>query len=136
MYAPVIQHAFVCHECGHGQLGDRGVQEPRTAYPSNAAWAAAQRAAFDAGRGWDGRTFVMAPLGADNVDCPHADKHGGALPLSEADQLRAELAELKAQFTALATGKPVDAGAAMTTKPDTIANLVTQLKALNAPVAG
>src|SRR6266850_7248868 len=91
-FAPVVQHAFVCHECGHGQLGDRGCQLPREAFPSAAAYEAAKRAAFDAGRGWDGKTFVLAPVGADDVACPCAANHGGAVKLSEVDQLRAELA--------------------------------------------
>src|SRR5260370_17217360 len=61
-YAAVQQHAFVCHECGHGQLGDRGCPLPREAFPSAAAYEAPKKAAFDARRGWAATTFLLAPL--------------------------------------------------------------------------
>ncbi len=134
-YAAVQQHAFVCHECGHGQLGDRGCPLPREAFPSAAAYEAAKKAAFDAGRGWDGRTFVLAPLGADDVACPYADNHGDALKLSAEEQLRAELADLKQQFADLAAGKgPGSASTlALAAAPaPPIADLATKLARLNA----
>ena len=135
-YAPVVQHAFVCHECGYGQLGDRGCPLPREAFPSAAAYEAAKKAAFDAGRGWDGKTFVLAPLGAADVPCPCEANHGDAVKLTEVDQLRTELAELKQQFADVAAGKNADSASprALAAAPaPPIADLATKLARYNAP---
>lgn len=102
IYAKVAHHAIVCHDCGHGQKGDRGVEMPRQAFPSQQAYDAAVKAAFDAGREWDGRTYVLAADGED-VRCPNEGNHGGA---PSAVDPRDELAALKAQFAAFVAANP------------------------------
>jgi len=82
------RHAFVCPEpaCGYGQRGDRGDVLTAQGQIDRAA-------SLEAGREWDGVTFVNSEAGKDPT-CPNLLNHPGQRPKTEVEVLRDQVAAL------------------------------------------